>query len=216
MKFKLKIKKMQNEVETTGTTIMALVYDGGVLIGADSRTTMGAYIASRASDKVEYLHDRIFCLKSGVASHTQMITKFARYNLQMHCAEIGRLPEVKTAAKLISQMQYDYKDSLLASMIIGGYDPLNGPKLYSLPPGGSVVETDYSLGGSGSGYIYGFVDANYRKNFSLEEAKQFLITAISLAMKRDGSSGGIVRIVKVTEGEVKREYFKYQDLPVQQ
>ena len=68
---------------------MALVYDGGVLIGADSRTTMvlllfsyfhikflflfvikGAYIASRASDKVEYLHDRIFCLKSGVASHT--------------------------------------------------------------------------------------------------------------------------------------------------
>ena len=63
-------------------------------------------------------------------------------------------------------------------MIIGGYDPLNGPKLYSLPSGGSVVETSYSLGGSGSGYIYGFVDANYRKNFSLEEAKKFLITGI--------------------------------------
>ena len=57
-----------------------------MLIGADSRTTMvikkkkkfeiqmletkGAYIASRASDKIEYLHDRIFCLKSGVSSHT--------------------------------------------------------------------------------------------------------------------------------------------------
>ena len=27
--------------ETTGTTIMAVVYDGGVLIGADSRTSSG-------------------------------------------------------------------------------------------------------------------------------------------------------------------------------
>ena len=52
-------------------------------------------------------------------------------------------------------------------MIIGGYDPINGPKLYSLPPGGTVIDAKYSLGGSGSGYIYGFVDANYRENFSL-------------------------------------------------
>ena len=27
--------------ETTGTTIMAIIYDGGVLIGADSRATSG-------------------------------------------------------------------------------------------------------------------------------------------------------------------------------
>ncbi len=30
-----------SEAETTGTTIMALIYDGGVLLGADSRTTSG-------------------------------------------------------------------------------------------------------------------------------------------------------------------------------
>lgn len=123
-----------------------------------------------------------------------MITKIARYNLQMHrylfffkkisdpkfyyflSAEIGRLPEVKTAAKMIGQLQYDYKDSLLASLIVGGYDPINGPKLYTLSVGGSIVECNYSLGGSGSGYIYGFVDANFRINFSLEEAKKFLLT----------------------------------------
>jgi len=32
-----------NQPETTGTTIMAIVYDGGVLIGADSRTSSGYY-----------------------------------------------------------------------------------------------------------------------------------------------------------------------------
>ena len=64
----------------------------------------------------------------------------------------------------------------MASMIIGGYDPINGPKLYSLPIGGGIIECNYSLGGSGSGFIYGFVDANFKLNFSLEEAKKFMLT----------------------------------------
>ena len=29
------------EPETTGTTIMAVIYDGGLIIGADSRTSSG-------------------------------------------------------------------------------------------------------------------------------------------------------------------------------
>ncbi len=44
---------------------MACVYDGGVLVGADSRTTSGTYIADRVADKLDYVHDRIFCLRSG-------------------------------------------------------------------------------------------------------------------------------------------------------
>lgn len=56
--------------ETTGTSIMAVVYDGGVLVGADSRTTSGTYIADRVQDKVDYLHERIFCLRSGSAADT--------------------------------------------------------------------------------------------------------------------------------------------------
>ena len=32
-----------------GTSIMAVKFDGGVVIGADSRTTMGAYIVRRTA-----------------------------------------------------------------------------------------------------------------------------------------------------------------------
>lgn len=35
-----------------GTTIMAVTYKGGVILGADSRTSTGSYVANRASDKV--------------------------------------------------------------------------------------------------------------------------------------------------------------------
>ncbi|CAD6958054.1 unnamed protein product, partial [Tilletia caries] len=34
---------------------MAVAYDEGVIIGADSRTTMGSYIANRVTDKLTHI-----------------------------------------------------------------------------------------------------------------------------------------------------------------
>ena len=48
---------------------------------------------------------------------------------------------------------------------------------------------------------------------SLEEAKRFIKQAVSLAMSRDGSSGGIMRIVNVTKDKVEREFIDQKDLP---
>lgn len=56
------------------TSIMAVAFQGGVVIGADSRTTMGSYIANRVTDKLTYLHDRIYCCRSGSAADTQVST----------------------------------------------------------------------------------------------------------------------------------------------
>lgn len=36
----------------TGTTIIAVTFDGGVVIGADSRVSTGTYVSNRASDKI--------------------------------------------------------------------------------------------------------------------------------------------------------------------
>lgn len=51
---------------------MAVAFPGGVVIGADSRTTMGSYIANRVTDKLTYLHERIYCCRSGSAADTQV------------------------------------------------------------------------------------------------------------------------------------------------
>lgn len=83
----------------TGTTIMAIIYDGGVLIGADSFTTSGNYVFDRAADKLDFVHDRICCLRSGTSSDTQTLNRYTRYYMSMHSTELGRLPHVKSAAK---------------------------------------------------------------------------------------------------------------------
>ena len=66
------------------TTIMAVEFDGGVVIGADSRTTTGAYIANRVTDKLTKVHDRVYCCRSGSAADTQAIADMVHYYLQMY------------------------------------------------------------------------------------------------------------------------------------
>ena len=68
------------------------------------------------------------------------------------------------------------------------------------------------MNGSGSGYIHGYVDKHFKENMTKEEAKEFLKTAVSLAIFRDGSSGGIIRIVDITKDGFTREYIPNQNL----
>ena len=50
-----------------------------------------------------------------------------------------------------------------------------------------------SIGGSGSTYLYGFIDANYKQDMSKEQCVELAKKAVTLAINRDGSSGGCVR-----------------------
>lgn len=65
------------------TSIMAVEFDGGVVIGADSRTSSGVYVANRVSDKLTPITDRIFCCRSGSSADTQAIADMVKYNIQM-------------------------------------------------------------------------------------------------------------------------------------
>ena len=44
---------------------MACQYDGGVVLGADSRTSTGTYVANRASDKITQVTDNVWMCRSG-------------------------------------------------------------------------------------------------------------------------------------------------------
>jgi 20S proteasome alpha/beta subunit len=51
---------------------MAVEFDGGVIIGADSRTSAGTYIVNRVTDKLGKIHEKIYCCRSGSAADTQV------------------------------------------------------------------------------------------------------------------------------------------------
>ena len=198
---------------STGTTIMAVPFPGGVVLGADSRVSTGTYIANRVSDKIAQLSDYIFCCRSGSAADTQALTDYVKFYLAQMSVESGRLPTVHSAAHLMRKIVYQNKDSLSAGVIVAGWDPVCGGSVYNIPLGGTMLKMPFAVGGSGSTYIYGLVDATYREGMSGEETKDFVKKTVSHAMARDGSSGGIIRTVVVEGQKVTREYIPGNRLP---
>jgi 20S proteasome subunit beta 1 len=101
----------------------------------------------------------------------------------------------------------------MAGVIVGGWDPLHGGQVYNITIGGTLMKIPFALGGSGSTYIYGLVDAEFRENLSAEEARTFVKKCLAHAMARDGSSGGIIRTVMVTPEGNHRDYTPGNRLP---
>jgi 20S proteasome subunit beta 1 len=236
---------------------MACQYDGGVVLGADSRTSTGTYVANRASDKITMVTDNVWMCRSGSvrscssffprsqicrecrrrgiawtpkpspdvpppptqAADTQNVCAYVKnlteeHNMQRRGDLDPGMADVKLVANLTMQLAYKNKDKLSAGMIIGGWDATLGAQVYGIPLGGSMQRVPFTVGGSGSAYIYGWCDNTWRENMTREEAEGWVARAISLAIARDASSGGVVRLVTIHSKGSSRQMLepKHQSL----
>ena len=99
-----------------------------------------------------------------------------------------------------------------AGIIIAGYTPKHGGSVYSVPLGGSLHKQSYAIGGSGSTYIYGYCDSYWKEGMNEEEGIAFVKGALREAIKWDGSSGGVIRLVVLTnKGAIRHLYLPDQD-----
>ncbi|MCH0629083.1 hypothetical protein JNB11_03805 [Kocuria palustris] len=192
-----------------GTSIMAVKFKDGVVLGADSRTTTGAYIANRVTDKLTQIHDTIYCCRLGSAADTQAIADIVKYYLQIYSVQLpyGEKPTTEVAANVFQEMCYNNKDNLTAGIICAGYDDKNGGSVYQIPLGGLIHKLDYAIAGSGSTFIYGWCNENFKQDMEKDETVAFIKTALLEAIKWDGSSGGVIRIVILTKLGVERLIF---------
>ncbi|XP_069580971.1 proteasome subunit beta type-6 isoform X7 [Brachyistius frenatus] len=166
--------------------------------------SLRAYIANRVTDKLTPIHDRIFCCRSGSAADTQAIADVVTYQLGFHSIELDEPPLVETAANLFRASCYRYREELTAGILVAGWDRRKGGQVYCVPIGGMLVRQPVSVGGSGSSYIYGFMDSNYKPGLNKDQCLELTAAALSLAMERDGSSGGVVRLATISEEGVER------------
>ena len=191
---------------------MAITYDGGVMLGADSRSSSGVYVANRVADKIWPIAKNIFALKSGSAADTQFLLQLTKNYVSQFSIEYGDLPLVKVATRILQQFQYEYKQHLSAAVIVCGVDNVEGPQIYSVGIGGNVSRQNIALSGSGSAFIYGYCDTNYRTGMSRQDARQFIKNSVTLAMHRDNSSGGVIRLMDITKEGFSRDYITFDEL----
>ena len=88
--------------------------------------------------------------------------------------------------------------------------------MYSIPLGGSLHKQAYAIGGSGSTYIYGYCDAHWKEGMEEADAVDFVKGALREAIKWDGSSGGVIRMVVLTaQGAVRHLYLPIDEYKTQ-
>ena len=135
------------------------------MLAADGRSA-SFYVGNMCSDKLEPMHQRIYCQRSGTSSHTSYIARIVRYYLDVQAQELGGLPPVKSAAGIMREIIFANRQHLSASMICSGWDPYEGFQIYKVNQTGFKSEGNFAVSGSGSGYIMGFIDANYKPDMS--------------------------------------------------
>ncbi|XP_039897168.1 proteasome subunit beta type-9 [Simochromis diagramma] len=201
-----------SEEVKTGTTIIGIEYDGGVVLGSDSRVSAGASVVNRVMNKLSPLHDKIYCALSGSAADAQTMAEIVNYQLDVHSIEVGEDPQVRSAATLVKNISYKYREELSAHLIVAGWDRRNGGQVFATMKG-LLTRQPFAVGGSGSSYVYGFVDAEYRRGMNKQECQQFVVNTLSLAMNRDGSSGGVAYIVTIDEHGTEEKVVLGNQLP---
>ena len=135
-----------------------------------------------------------------------------RHSIFNRAIEYNDKPPVKVAARLLEQYQYNYKDYLSAAVILAGVDNVEGPCIYSVGMGGTLLKQNIAMNGSGSSYIYGYVDKNYKPNMTRQEAKEFLKNCVTLAIYRDNASGGCIRMLDITKDGFTRDFIPFDKI----
>lgn len=202
---------MEQEPISTGTTIMAFKYRDGIMLAADSRTSSGVFVNSRITNKLDELTENIIICRSGSAADTQLITRRIQSEIKKLSVIENSLPSVDKAAELAGKIIYENRERLVAGLIIAGYD--GEFKISKINVCGSIQkDNDLALGGSGSRFLFGFCDNYYRPNMDFEEALKFARTSIKMAIDRDVSSGGVIRIASITKDKISRFFVPGEEI----
>jgi len=74
-----------------------------------------------------------------------------------------------------------------AYKIIGGWDKTHRSQVFSCTAGGNMIKTRWTIDGSGSTYIWGFMEDGFQEGMTREECEEFVTRAITLATSTDSS-----------------------------
>jgi len=205
--FLAKQGKQMPTAKKTGTTIVGVVFDGGVCLGADTRATEGPIVADKNCEKIHYIAPNIYCCGAGTSADTENTTALISSKLALHRLATGRPSRVATALTMLKQMLFKYQGHVSAALVLGGVD-VNGAHLHTIYPHGSTDQLPYVTMGSGSLAAMAVFEANYKNNLTKDEAIELVKEAILSGIFNDLGSGSNVDITVLTKDGVdyKRTY----------
>lgn len=182
-----------------GTTTLAFKFNEGIIVSVDSRSTMGAYIASQTVKKIIEINPFLLGTMAGGAADCSFWERNLGTQCRMYELRNRKRITVAAASKLLANTMNAYRGyGLSMGTMVTGWDE-TGPQLYYVDDDGTRLKGTYFSVGSGSTYAYGVLDTYYRPDLTVDEAIDLGKRAIYHATHRDAYSGGINNLYHVTK-----------------
>jgi proteasome beta subunit len=179
-----------------GTTIVALEYDGGVVMAGDRRATMGNLIAHREIEKV-YPADEYSCVGiAGTAGIAVELVRLFQVELEHYEKIEGVLLSLDGKANRLSTMIRNNlglaMQGLAVVPLFAGYDLDRGiGRIFSYDvTGGRYEEQHHHSVGSGSMFARGSLKKRWRPGLTRQEAMAVAVEALFDAADDDSATGG--------------------------
>ncbi|KAL0364245.1 UNVERIFIED_CONTAM: Proteasome subunit beta type-7-A [Sesamum angustifolium] len=167
----------------TGTTIVGLIFQDGVILGADTRATEGPIVADKNCEKIHYMAPNIYCCGAGTAADTEAVTDMVSSQLKLHRYHTGRESRVVTALTLLKSHLFSYQGYVSAALVLGGVD-VTGPHLHTIYPHGSTDTLPFATMGSGSLAAMAVFESKYREGLTRDEGVKLVAEAICSGEER--------------------------------
>ncbi|KJH45278.1 multicatalytic endopeptidase family protein [Dictyocaulus viviparus] len=200
------------KVRSTGTTIVASTYKGGLVMGADSRATAGNIIADKHCEKVHYLTDSIYACGAGTAADLDQVAKMLSGTLRLMELNTGRKARVITALRHAKQHLFNYQGYVGAYLLIGGVDP-TGPHLYECSANGTTMAKPFAAQGSGSYAAISVLERDFKPDMTAsainsaklleDDAVNLVQRALHAGMHADNASGNSLNLVIMRPGKTE-------------
>ncbi|MBI4402057.1 MAG: proteasome subunit beta [Nitrospirae bacterium] len=179
-----------------GTTVLALKYQGGVVIAGDRRATEGYQIAGRHMEKVFKIDEHSAMAIAGAAGPCLEMAKLFQTELEHYEKLEGVQLSCEGKANKLGQMVKANLpmvfQGLVAVPIYVGYDRKRAEgRIFKYDiTGGRYEESDYHSIGSGGKDARNTMREHFHKNLSEEDALRLALLALYNAAEEDVGTGG--------------------------
>src|SRR5450756_887782 len=178
------------------TTIVALVFDGGVVMAGDRRATMGSMIASREIEKVFPADDFSAVGIAGTAGLAVELVRLFQLELEHYEKIEGALLSLDGKANRLATMIRGNlglaMQGLTVIPLFAGYDlGRSAGRIFSFDvTGGRYEETEYHAVGSGAVFARGSLKKLWWSGMTAADAVRVAVHALVDASDDDSATGG--------------------------
>jgi proteasome beta subunit len=181
---------------THGTTVLAIRFEGGVVMAGDRRATAGFTIASRRLEKVFPADDFSGVAIAGAAGPAVEMVKLFQTQLEHYEKVQGDVLSLEGKANQLSQLVRGNLPAAMQGFVVvplfAGYDEARARgRVFSYDvTGGRYEEIDFQAQGSGSVHARNWIKAGWREGLAVDATVELAIRALFAAADEDVATGG--------------------------